>query len=350
MVSVAVSPLISVIVLNYNGAQWLPRCLESLRQQTFFERIEVLVADNSSPDKSAELAESLMRGWPNGRVIQNGSNLGFSEGNNRAAAVARGKYLLLLNNDTWLEPSCLEKLAEGASQANAAAACPLILNYDDNSFQSMGAGGFDIFGLATARNRQAKSGIVMMPEGCAYLVEREVYQRIGGLDPEFFMFAEEWDFSWRLWLAGYQAVAIPEAVVHHRGAAQVNPAGGASTLEFRTSDTKRFYANRNALMTVLKNGRHIVLLMGLLQVGMLFLEALAALVLVRRWTFVRRAYFEAMADCWRLRGHLILKRRKIKELRKHGDFWMLRFLRLRANRWDEAQRVRRMGIPRITAG
>jgi GT2 family glycosyltransferase len=349
MRSVDTAPLISVIILNYNGAPWLPRCLDSLRRQTIFEQIEVLVADNKSPDGSDQLAEQLMQGWPNGRVIQNGENLGFAEGNNRAAATAKGKYLFLLNNDTWLEPDCLAKLVEGVDTAGAAAACPLVLNYNDNSFQSMGAAGFDIFGLPTCRKGVVGTKRVLMPEGCAFLVRREVYERLGGLDSQLFMFSEEYDFSWRMWAAGHTGVAIHAAAMHHRGAAHVNPAGGAATIELRTSDTKRFYANRNALLAVLKNAQHVLLLMALLQLLMLTLEALVGLILVRRCSFIQRAYIQAVADCWCLRKHILSERRRIKSFRKRGDFWMLRFLRLRPNRWDELQRIRKMGIPQVTA-
>src|SRR5262245_60733399 len=104
------SPAISIVILNYNGAKWLDRCLESIRQQTIFERIEVIVADNASSDGSDQLAQKLLEGWPNGRFIANGGNLGYCAGNNRGAAAATGKYLFFLNNDTWLEADCLEKL------------------------------------------------------------------------------------------------------------------------------------------------------------------------------------------------------------------------------------------------
>ncbi|HEY5909413.1 MAG TPA: glycosyltransferase, partial [Verrucomicrobiae bacterium] len=91
-------------MLNYNGARWLERCLKSLRNQSIFDQLEILVADNASPDNSASLAADLMSGWPNGRVIQHGMNLGFCVGNNRAAERASGEYVFFLNNDTWLEP------------------------------------------------------------------------------------------------------------------------------------------------------------------------------------------------------------------------------------------------------
>jgi GT2 family glycosyltransferase len=347
----AASPRVSVIVLNYNGAPWLERCLQSLRSQTIFTQIEVIVADNASPDGSDKLAESLIAGWTNTRVIQHGQNLGFSDGNNRAARAAQGNYFLFLNNDTWLEPDCLEKLLAGTISSGASASCPLILDYDSDSVQSMGAAGFDIFGLPTTRKFPIgrKPAIILMPEGCAYFISQQKFLEVGGFDPTFFMYAEEYDLSWRVWISGGTAALIPDARLHHRGAAQVNPAGGGHVAEFRTSDAKRFYTNRNCLLVLLKNAHGpLLLLLVLFQLGLLCLEMLAALVLIRRWSFVRRAYFSAFADCWRLRGHIKSQRQRIAQFRKHGNSSMLRFLRARLNRWDELKRMKEAGVPRVT--
>jgi GT2 family glycosyltransferase len=341
-------PLISVIVLNYNGARWLELCLSSLRAQTIFEQTEIILADNLSRDGSDLLGKRIVEAWPRGVFMQHGQNLGYCEGNNRAAELARGQYLLFLNNDTWLEPRCLEQLLAEVQRTGAGAAMPLVLNYEDDSFQSLGAFGFDLFGLASTRASAAETCEVLMPEGCAFLIQRKLFQELGRFDPEFFMFADEFDLSWRVWISGQQAVAVPAAKLHHRGAAQVNPAGGGAAVEFRTSDTKRFYTNRNSLLVLLKNARLLLLLLVPLQLGLLLLEGIAALALVRRWGFVRRAYWDAVADCWRLRRHILAERRRIRQFRRRGDLWMLRFLRWRLNRWDEIQRVRQFGVPRVT--
>ena len=124
----------------------------------------------------------------------------------------------------------------------------------------------------------------------------------------------------------------------------------ARAVEFRTSDTKRFYANRNSLLALMKNAQHVLLLLVPLQLCLLAVEALAALVLVRRWSFISRAYLGAVVDCWRLRGHVLVVRKRIRRFRRRGDLYMLRFLRLRLNRWDEIQRLRRQGVPKVTPG
>jgi hypothetical protein len=73
------------------------------------------------------------------------------------------------------------------------------------------------------------------------------------------------------------------------------------------------------------------------------------LVLVRRWGFIKRAYLDAVADCWRLRGHILAERARLEPLRQRSDWWMLRFLRKRFNRWDEILRLRKYGLPKVTA-
>ncbi len=157
-----------------------------------------------------------------------------------------------------------------------------------------------------------------MPEGCAYLIQRELFNELGRFDPEFFMFADEFDLSWRVWISGHRAVAVPSARLHHRGAAQVNPAGGGATVEFRTSDTKRFYANRNSLLVLLKNARRLLLLLVPLQLACLLSKPSPA----SYWSGVgascKRAYWDAVADCWRLRGHILAERRRIRQVSPPG--------------------------------
>lgn len=342
-------PAISVVVLNYNGARWIERCLASIRGQTIFSRLEVIVADNHSTDGSDKLAERLINDWPNGKIIQHGANLGYTQGNNLAAAQATGEFLFILNNDAWLENDCLEILLRVTREKNAGASCPLVMNFDDNTFQSLGIAGFDLFGLSSTRKQFSDNREIFMPEGCSWLVEKKLYDAVGGLDPEIFMYSDEYDFAFKLWIAGSKATAVPAARVHHRGAANVNPAGGVQVVEFRTSDTKRFYANRNGLLVILKNAQHILLLLAVLQTGLLLLEAMAALVLVRRWSFIDRAYLKAFRDVWRLRHHIRAERKKARFFRRRSDWWMLRFLRWRPNRLEEVIQLWRNGPPKVTS-
>ncbi len=263
------APLISIVILNYNGARWLNRCLESIRHQTIADQLELIIADNRSTDGSDSLAEELLQGWDRGRFVQNGSNLGFCEGNNRGAKAARGRYLFFLNNDTWLEPDCLQSLMEHVRSTGAAAATPIMLNYDDHSIQSLGGAGFDAFGLLSRETRSDRTREIFTVGGCSYLIEKQLFWDLGAFDSVLFMYGDEYDLTWRVWMSGRAAILVPSSRLHHRGAPNVNPKGGAREVEFRTSEAKRFYSNRNGLLVILKNAQHILLLLALTQLAWL---------------------------------------------------------------------------------
>ena len=112
---------------------------------------------------------------------------------------------------------------------------------------------------------------------------------------------------------------------------------------------KRFLTNRNCLLTLLKNGRHILLLPIIPLIVLLFLESLAGSLLLRRWSFARASFWSVLRDCWRLRGHILRQRKMVAAFRKHSDFWMLRFFKPRLNRWDEIKRTFKFGLPRVDA-
>lgn len=341
------TPLVSVVVLNWNGEQWLRRCFDSIKEQTILPQIETVFVDNASTDSSVELARQLLAGLPAACMVLNSDNIGFSAGNNVGAEVASGRYLFFLNSDTWLERDCIEELVKQVRITGADAATPLVLNYNDDSYQDMGFFGFDIFGLPSPSTPCDHTRTIFIAGGCSFLIERELFFRLGRFDPEFFMYSEDADLSWRVWIAGGKIVAVPKACVHHRGAAAVNPAGGERPVEFRTSEQKRFLTNRNALLTLLKNAQHVLLLLVPLQVMLLIIESVLVALILRRTAYFRRVCLAALADCWRLRRHVLVERTRVASFRKRGDLWMLRFFRLRPNRWFEIKRLIRFGLPKI---
>ena len=342
-------PLVSIVVLNCNGANWLPKCFESIRAQTISSRIETVMVDNNSSDDSVAVARKLLADFPSACIVRNSENLGFCEGNNSGARAAKGRWILFLNNDTWLEPDCMEKLVAGTEKLGAAASTPLVLNYPDDSYQDFGFYGFDIFGLPSPSAVATGTREIFIAGGCSYLIRADIFNQLGMFDAEYFIYSDDADLSWRVWLAGYKVAGIFEAKLHHRGAAGVNPSGGITTVEFRTNDRKRFLTNRNCLLTLLKNGQHILLLPVIPLVALLFLESLAGALLLRRWSFARASFWSVLGDCWRLRGHISAHRKMVSTFRERSDFWMLRFFKLRLNRWDEIKRTIKFGPPRVDA-
>jgi GT2 family glycosyltransferase len=340
---------ISVVVLNYNGLTWLPRCFESLERQTIFQEIEVVVTDNASSDGSDNFSREWLDRTGRGQLVQNGANLWYCAANNNGAAVARGRHLFFLNNDTWLEPDCLEKLYDEVEAVGADAATPMVLNYDDNTFQNCGGPGFDIFGLISHMGPVKKTTEIFAACGCSLLVRTEMFRKIGGFPPELLIYADETDLSWRVWIAGGKVVTVPNSRLHHRGAAVVNPEGKTKSVESRTSETKRFLANRNSILLLMKNCRNFLLLLLLPHLFLLLVEALAALILVRRWSYVRKSYLSAIADAFWLMPHVREWRGRIRGFRRRGDFWMLRFFRLTPSRCAEVKRLFSAGVPKVDA-
>ncbi|HEV2455187.1 MAG TPA: glycosyltransferase family 2 protein [Verrucomicrobiae bacterium] len=344
-----IHPLISIIVLNCNGSNWLPKCFESIMTQTIIDQIETIMVDNNSSDDSTQVAREWFVKFPMASLVCNADNLGFCEGNNSGAREASGRWLLFLNNDTWLEPDCMEKLVTATEQMDAAASTPLVLNYPDSSFQDFGFYGFDLLGLPSGSKTATNSREIFIAGGCSFFIRTDVFNQIGMFDAEYFIYSDDSDLSWRVWIAGHKVAGIFEARLHHRGAAGVNPSGGVMTVEFRTTDNKRFLTNRNSLLTLLKNGQHILLLPIGPLVAWLFVESLAGAVLLRRASFIKSTFWNVLADCWRLRHHVLQERKRVSAFRKRSDFWMLRFFRLRPNRWFEVKRALQLGLPRVDA-
>ena len=340
----ATLPWVSVIILNYNGREWMSRCLESLVAQTIFAHTQVVIADNASTDGSDGLSQQLIAKWENALFVQNGCNPGFGAGSNRAVKLATGKYLFFLNPDVWLEPDCLERLYTSAEENGGAVAGAVVLEYDDDTLQSRSGIGFDICGYAVTPPEDQIPEILFV--GCGfYFIRKELFERIGGYDEAFFLYGEELDLSWRVWAAGERIFHVPTAKIHHRGAAAVNPKGGTKVVEIRTSESKRFYANRNHLLTLLKDAQHALLLLLVPALILQFAEGLAGMVLSRRWSFFSRTFLAVVADCWRLRAHVLAERRRIRSLRRRSDFWMLRFFTWRFNRWRDWRIMLRLGLP-----
>ncbi|HEU6448124.1 MAG TPA: glycosyltransferase family 2 protein [Verrucomicrobiae bacterium] len=331
--------LVSVIAVNYNCKKWLDRFFSSLKTQTIFDRIEVVLVDNTSTDGSAEICQKELAAWKNGVFLPTGGNFGFGGGNNRGAAVARGKFLLFVNPDVWFEPDCLEKLVTGTETAGVGLGSVQLLNYDDDSIQCLGASGLDIFGnmIVVPVDR-------MMAEPFApatfFFIRRDVFQRVGGFDEEFFLYNEEMDLSWRAWLAGEKVVITPSARLHHQGVSS-----GDRMTENSTSEMKRFYANRNQLLTILKCARSHLQILIVTQIVLLAAEALVGSLLARRVSFLKWSFLKPLIECWRLRKHIRVERKKIRDFRLRDDWWILhRFLRLSFGRWMDVKRLINAGV------
>jgi GT2 family glycosyltransferase len=339
-------PLVTVVLVCHNDGRWLPRCLESLRSQTIFERMELIIADNASQDGTDELARNLIANWPNAQLMPTGGDNGFDVACNRGAAAASGQYLYFPNPDTWLEPDCLEHLFETAEWESAGCAGGLILEYEDDRVQARGCVGFDFCGNGIEPRKTQTPEQLLYVHGF-FFIRKDLYVRLGGFDEKFFMYGEEPDLSWRIWISGEKIVPALTARIHHRGSASVNPAGGNKIIENRTSTHRRFLSNRNSLLFIAKNCQHLLLLMLLPCAVLVWLEGLFVLLMTRNPAIAKCVSLDVFADCWRLRGHIFSERKRIRSFRRRGDFWMLRFFRPGFGRSYEIKAILKRGFPKF---
>ena len=338
--------VVSVVIVCYNSKKWLSKCLDSVKSQTIFSRLEVIIVDNASQDDSEACAKLLTKDWPNARVLQTGANIGYCAANNRGAEIASGTYLYLLNPDAWMEDDCLEQFVTIVEKERIGCAGGLVLEYDDNTVQAKGCHGFDFCGNGVTRRTGRDPCLLFFIHGF-FFIRRELYMELGGLDESLFMYGEEMDLAWRVWISGGGILPVLTARVHHRGAASVNPVGETRIIENRTSANTRFLANRNSLVILAKNCHSFLLLMILPCILIIMIECLFFMIMTREFHAVIKTYMNVFSDCWRLRHHIFEERSRIKSFRKHGDIWMLRFFRLGFGRWYEIESIVKRGFPKI---
>jgi GT2 family glycosyltransferase len=241
-----VSPAISVIVLNYNGREWLRPCLDAIARQVNAPPFETIVADNGSTDGSMALVASE---FPAVRVVDNERNLGFAAGNNRAARAASAPLLVFLNNDTVPDPDWLARLhaAHAAADRQIVTSRIMFLNRPD-VVDSAGdgyfrAGGAYKRGHGSDSRPFHQSGEVFGACGAGFLIPRAIFDELGGFDEAFFMVYEDVDLSYRARLAGYRCWYAADAVVRHAGSGTLGTMSAAAV----------YHGQRNLEWTWMKN-------------------------------------------------------------------------------------------------
>jgi len=237
---------VRVIVLNWNGRKWLDGCLGSLRRQAGCA-FEVVVVDNASTDDSVALVRER---FPECRVVALEANVGFAAGNNAGARGSSAPYLVFLNNDTEVEPGWLAALVRAVEADSGIGLVSSQVVYMDRPDVIDSAGdGYLQCGGAFKRghgqlvDRAAVDSEVFGACGAAFLIRRELFERLGGFDEDFFMVYEDVDLSYRARLAGSRVVFASGALVRHAGSASLG----------RISSNAVFYGQRNLEWTWLKN-------------------------------------------------------------------------------------------------
>ena len=238
----------SIIILNFNGKKFLETCLDSVFQSKE-QNFEVIFVDNASSDGSVDLIREKFGDRANLKIVSCEKNFGYSMGNNIGARHARGKYLVFLNPDTWVEPSWIHSLIEVLDSDSSIGIAQAKLLRDENTIDSVG-GELNCYGFGRIRGQNEVNNRkydevndIFYPTGAAFIIKRKKWELIGGFDPIYFVSFEDADLGWRMWDSGYRVVIAPRSVVYHKRR--------AITGKYPT--IYRYFSLRNRIIILVKN-------------------------------------------------------------------------------------------------
>jgi GT2 family glycosyltransferase len=241
------APLVSVILLNWNGWRDTIDCLESLFRQDY-PNWNVVVCDNASTDDSVDR----IREWAGARPVTihaTGANLGFAAGNNAGIRYAMSRwspaFVWVLNNDTAVAPDALSRMVARAGTSDRVGAVgATIFEYESRDVVQFAAGGgfgpWHCFGVPNRGTREATD--LAYITGASILLPAATIEKVGLIDERYFMYGEDVDYSFRIRAAGLQLVHAPDAHIWHKGGASMG----------QRSPGQDYYAVRNSLYLVAK--------------------------------------------------------------------------------------------------
>ncbi len=211
-----------MIVVNHNGRLYLRDCLGSLLR-TDYPDFEILVVDNNSTDGSLESTEDLFRDSRIGK-LRLSTNAGYAKACNLGSRHVSGEMIAFLNNDLLVEPGWLRPLVSlMCSDLTIGAVQPMLVLKDDPRRLDAAGGFIDIYGCAHERHGFANDfnslAEVFYAKGAAIVVRSELFRTLGGFDDDFFLYYEETDLCWRVWLSGHRVMYVPSSIVYHARAA-----------------------------------------------------------------------------------------------------------------------------------
>jgi GT2 family glycosyltransferase len=308
---------VTVVVVNFNGGDYVLRALRELDKQTFRD-FKVVVVDNASTDGSAERIARECRAV---KLVRAPRNLGFAGGNNLGFREAAGsEWIALLNPDAFAEPDWLEKLvAAGRAREGCGSVGSRLLRADDTSMLDGIGDVYHVSGLhwregfgkpASGRGLEPKE--IFSPCAAAALYRASALSEAGGFDEDYFCYAEDVDLGYRLRLLGYRSWYAPDSVAHHVGSAITGAA----------SDFTMYHGMRNGIWTYVKNMPWP--LFWLCLPALIAGYSLLTLTLTRRGqaAIARRAVADAVKDLPRV----LHKRRALQARRRTGSWAIWRIL------------------------
>ena len=212
------SSLVSNIVLNYNAGELLLNCIDSVKK-SIHANLEIIVVDNISSDDSQTKCK---KKFPDIKLIQNNENLGYCGGNNVGIREAKGKFIVILNPDTILEPNSISELIFAYEKFGEGLYQPKILSLnEENTIQSTG-NMLHVFGFGFARDKGNKVTVhseeiekIGYASGTGLFTSRKVLDKVGLLDEFLFLYHDDLDLGWRAAQIGINSYYVPKSKIYH---------------------------------------------------------------------------------------------------------------------------------------
>ncbi len=300
-------PLVSVVIVNFNGKKYLKSCIDSLYQGSY-KNIEIVLVDNGSCDGSVEFVRSL---YKDVNIVDNKVNLGLAVASNKGAAVAKGEYLFFFNNDTLADPHLISSLV-GAMQSDpqiGIAGCRTY-TYDGKSLINAGVP-CDIFGYPYGRSEP-------FYVDAAIFMRKDLFQRLGGFDEKMFLYGEDRDICWRCWLYGYKVAVVDDAKFFHDSACVTS-----ELKEYQTNITKRFWGEFNALRSIIKNYSAFSVFFTLPLYAGINIAEICVFFLKGQLRVIREVYVRAYTENFKNLSELLKKRSQVQSGRRISDLALL---------------------------
>lgn len=307
---------VSAVIINYNGGDKLLKAVDALSEQTVVVR-EIIIVDNGSTDDSLIAVET---GHPEVHALRLGENRGLPAARNAGLAAARSRYVLLIDNDIYLRPDCIESLLNAQRAEAATVTCPRIVLFPEGNLIQTDAAENHFLGVMSFRHaampvdRTGEERIeVNGAIGACYLLDRQAVLEAGGFDPLYFFYFEDLEFCVRLRSLGHRFVFDSRAVVlHDRGQ-------GTPGLSFRgTGDyplRRAYLTMRNRLMTILVHYRWRTLIV--LSPALLLYEVASLAFCLKRGWFAE--WVHAWNWLWQHRADLAKRRERMRRTRKLSE-------------------------------
>ena len=308
------SPLVSIIIVTWNSAAFLGRCLHALRAQTY-AKTELIVIDNASTDESVAMCAGCA-------VVRNDTNRGFSAAVNQGIAQAAGDFVLLCNPDAFLDPRYIEEIVAAMTEKDIGSGTGTLMRDDGSGVDTAGirmtrsGRHFDIASVASPDPVRASpvfgvsgaAGMFRMAFLRDVAIDGEIF------DEDFFAYREDADIAWRGQLFGWRSIHVPAATGRHvrrvtpqrrnELPSEINMHSVKNRFLLRSKNEGWYLALRNAPFELTRD-----------------------LIVIAAVLTIERSSLPALAWLWKNRRRILRKRRAIQTRRRVSDFALARWIR-----------------------